>query len=97
MGALRAAAQVVSYELILGLALIAVVLTVGDTKLSTIVQQQHDGVWLVFLQPVAFVLYLIAACAETNRAPFDLPKRRPNWSLATTPSIRACAWVILHR
>jgi NADH-quinone oxidoreductase subunit H len=74
MGALRAAAQVVSYELILGLALIAVVLTVGDTKLSTIVQQQHDGVWLVFLQPVAFVLYLIAACAETNRAPFDLPE-----------------------
>ncbi len=74
MGALRAAAQVVSYELILGLALIAVVLTVGDTKLSTIVQHQHDGVWLVFLQPVAFVLYLIAACAETNRAPFDLPE-----------------------
>ncbi len=74
IGALRAAAQVVSYELILGLALLAIVVTAGDTKLSTIVQKQHESVWFVLLQPVAFVLYLIAACAETNRAPFDLPE-----------------------
>lgn len=75
IGALRAAAQVVSYELILGLALIAVVLTNGSTRIGDIVaSQQHQGFWNVLLQPLAFLLYLIAACAETNRAPFDLPE-----------------------
>jgi len=74
IGSLRAAAQVVSYELILGLALVAVVLVAGSTRLGDIVQAQSQGVWNVLLQPVAFVLYLLAACAETNRAPFDLPE-----------------------
>ena len=74
IGALRAAAQVVSYELVLGLALIAVVMTAGSTRLSDIVHRQQHGVPFLLLQPVAFALYLIAACAETNRAPFDLPE-----------------------
>jgi NADH-quinone oxidoreductase subunit H len=73
IGALRAAAQVVSYELVLGLALLAVVTTTGSTRLSDIVAGQAHGVPNVLLQPVAFLLYLLAACAETNRAPFDLP------------------------
>ena len=68
IGALRAAAQVVSYELILGLALLAIVVTAGDTKLSTIVQKQHESVWFILLQPVAFVLYLIAAIAMAAAA-----------------------------
>jgi NADH-quinone oxidoreductase subunit H len=74
IGALRAAAQVVSYELVLGLALLAVVTTTGSTRLSDIVADQAHGVPNVLLQPVAFLLYLLAACAETNRAPFDLPE-----------------------
>jgi len=74
IGALRAAAQVVSYELVLGLALVAVVLTAGSTRLSDMVAAQQHSVWFVLLQPVAFLIYLVAACAETNRAPFDLPE-----------------------
>ena len=74
LGALRAAAQVVSYELILGLALVGVVLVHGSMSLGDIVAGQQRTVWTVLLQPVGFVLYLIAACAETNRAPFDLPE-----------------------
>jgi NADH-quinone oxidoreductase subunit H len=74
LGALRAAAQVVSYELILGMALVGVVLVHGSMSLGDIVAGQQRTVWTVLLQPVGFVLYLIAACAETNRAPFDLPE-----------------------
>jgi NADH-quinone oxidoreductase subunit H len=74
LGALRAAAQVVSYELILGLALVGVVLVHGSMSLGDIVAGQQRTVWTLLLQPVGFVLYLLAACAETNRAPFDLPE-----------------------
>jgi NADH-quinone oxidoreductase subunit H len=74
LGSLRAAAQVVSYELVLGLALTSVVLTAGSLRLGDIVAAQQGSVWYVLLQPLAFVLYLLAACAETNRAPFDLPE-----------------------
>jgi NADH-quinone oxidoreductase subunit H len=75
LGALRAAAQVVSYELILGLALVGVVLVHGSLSLGDIVaSQQKMGFWTILLQPVGFLLYLLAACAETNRAPFDLPE-----------------------
>ncbi len=75
LGALRAAAQVVSYELILGLALVGVVLVHGSLSLGGIVEsQQKMGFWTILVQPLGFVLYLLAACAETNRAPFDLPE-----------------------
>ena len=74
LGALRAAAQVVSYELILGLALVGVVLVHGSMSLGDIVAGQQQSVWTVVVQPVGFVLFLLAACAETNRAPFDLPE-----------------------
>ncbi len=74
LGALRAAAQVVSYELILGLALVGVVLVHGSMSLGDIVAGQQRSVWTICLQPVGFLLYLLAACAETNRAPFDLPE-----------------------
>jgi NADH-quinone oxidoreductase subunit H len=74
IGALRAAAQVVSYELVLGVALVAVVLTAGSTRLGDVIAAQQESVPFVLLQPVAFFLFLLAACAETNRAPFDLPE-----------------------
>ncbi len=74
IGGLRAAAQVVSYELILGLALVSVALVAGTLSLEGVVGGQANGLPYVILQPVAFLLYLVAAVAETNRAPFDLPE-----------------------
>jgi NADH-quinone oxidoreductase subunit H len=73
LGALRSSAQVISYELALGLAVLGVVLMANSLSLVDIVRAQSH-LWFVVTQPVAFVLFLIAAFAETNRAPFDLPE-----------------------
>jgi len=73
LGSLRSSAQLISYELALGLAVIAVVLSAGTLSLVEIVQAQARMPFIV-LQPVAFLLFLAAAVAETNRAPFDLPE-----------------------
>lgn len=79
LGALRASAQVISYELALGLSLVGVVLRAGSLRLRTIVDSQSaHGIfsWNIFggFQIVAFFIYLMAAYAETNRTPFDLPE-----------------------
>jgi NADH-quinone oxidoreductase subunit H len=79
LGALRSSAQLVSYELALGLSLVGVVLRAGSLNLRVIVEQQAtQGMlsWNVFggMQFVAFFIYLMAAYAETNRSPFDLPE-----------------------
>jgi NADH-quinone oxidoreductase subunit H len=74
IGGLRSAAQVISYELVLGLALVGAMLVTGSLSLLTIVNYQRDHTWLIVLQPAGFILYLISAIAETNRAPFDLPE-----------------------
>jgi NADH-quinone oxidoreductase subunit H len=73
LGSLRSSAQLISYELALGLAVIAVVLTAGSLSLVRIVEAQRS-VWFVLRQPLAFLIFLVAALAETNRAPFDLPE-----------------------
>jgi NADH-quinone oxidoreductase subunit H len=79
LGSLRSSAQLISYELALGLSLVGVVLRAGSLNLRVIVQQQAaHGIlsWNVFggLQIVGFFIYLMAAYAETNRSPFDLPE-----------------------
>ncbi|HEX3245336.1 MAG TPA: NADH-quinone oxidoreductase subunit NuoH [Chloroflexota bacterium] len=74
LGGLRAAAQVVSYELVLGLALVGVVMISGTVALGGIVEGQARSVWYILLQPLGFILYFVAAVAEVNRAPFDLPE-----------------------
>src|SRR6202048_4198677 len=74
LGALRGGAQVVSYELVLGLALVGVVLVSGSLSVSDIVAPQARSVPFVTLHPPDFLLYFTAAIAETNRAPFDLPE-----------------------
>jgi NADH-quinone oxidoreductase subunit H len=78
MGGLRSSAQLISYELSLGLALIGVILQSGTLDLYSIVEQQSGWYgmhWNLFwLQPVGFIIYLISAIAETNRVPFDLPE-----------------------
>ncbi len=75
LGALRSSAQLVSYEVAAGMALVGVLLFANSLSMVDIVNRQSGaGVWYVFLQPVAFLIYVIAAVAETNRNPFDLPE-----------------------
>ncbi len=73
LGGIRASAQMISYELSLGLSLLGVVMITGSLSLLDIVAAQAS-VWNIFWQPLGFLLYLIAGVAETNRAPFDLPE-----------------------
>ena len=81
LGAVRAAAQMISYEIPLGLCVLVVVLTMGTLRLEEITLQQATGQWLgflprwnVFLHPLAFVVFFITVLAEANRAPFDTPE-----------------------
>jgi len=77
MGGLRSSAQMISYELALGLSLIGVILISGTLDIYNIVEQQsgwYGMQWNIIYQPLGFILYLIAAIAETNRVPFDLPE-----------------------
>ncbi|MEE9240168.1 MAG: NADH-quinone oxidoreductase subunit NuoH [bacterium] len=73
LGALRSAAQMLSYEIFLGFSLIGPLMLAGSLNLQNIVKAQGD-VWFVFYQPLAFIVFFIAALAETNRIPFDLPE-----------------------
>ncbi|MGC8493644.1 MAG: NADH-quinone oxidoreductase subunit NuoH [Syntrophobacteraceae bacterium] len=73
LGAVRSVAQNVAYEIPLLLAVMSVVLMVHSLDFSHIVASQHT-VWFIFIQPLACLIYLIAATAETNRAPFDIPE-----------------------
>lgn len=74
LGAIRASSQMISYELGMGLAIIALIMTTGTLNLSEIASQQHSWHWNVFYQPLGCLIFIICAFAETNRAPFDLPE-----------------------
>ena len=75
LGALRSAAQMVSYETSLGLALSGVIMWAGTLSMLGIIHQQLNlGIWFILAQPLGFVIYVIAGVAEVNRAPFDLPE-----------------------
>jgi NADH-quinone oxidoreductase subunit H len=74
LGGLRSTAQVISYEVILGLSLVGPFLLTGTLSLRGITAWQQQNTWLVLVQAPAFILFLIAGIAETNRAPFDLPE-----------------------
>ncbi len=75
LGGLRSSAQMISYEVGMGLAIVTVVLMAGSLNLVEIVRQQSSVLdWFFFKNPVAFILYMICAMAETNRSPFDLPE-----------------------
>ena len=70
---MRAAAQMISYEIPLVMSVIGIVLLAGSLNLNEIVAAQ-EKVWYIFVQPIGFVVFLIAAVAELNRTPFDLPE-----------------------
>lgn len=84
MGAVRASSQMISYEIAMGLSIISILMMTGTLSLRGIVEQQHGFIdwsgsipwlsWNVFKQPLAFLIFLICAFAETNRVPFDLPE-----------------------
>ncbi|HEY5391707.1 MAG TPA: NADH-quinone oxidoreductase subunit NuoH [Hanamia sp.] len=74
LGAMRAASQIISYELALGISLIALLMLTGTLSLNEMVGQQKDGLWNIFKQPLGFLIFLVCAFAETNRTPFDLPE-----------------------
>ncbi len=74
LGGIRSSAQMISYEIAMGMSVIPVFLIVGDLNLSRVIEHQAQHGWMIFYAPVSFVIFLIAAFAETNRLPFDLPE-----------------------
>jgi NADH-quinone oxidoreductase subunit H len=74
LGAIRASSQMISYELAMGLSIIAIVMMTGSMSLKDIVTAQHGMNWNIWYQPLGFVIFLICAYAECNRSPFDLPE-----------------------
>ena len=74
MGAMRSAAQLISYEISMGLALLGVIMMAGSLSLVDIANAQANTVWYVFPQFVGFLIFIVSGFAETNRPPFDLPE-----------------------
>jgi NADH-quinone oxidoreductase subunit H len=74
IGAIRAASQNISYELAMGLSIIAILMLTGSLSTKAIVETQQNGHWNIFYQPVGFIIFLVCAFAECNRTPFDLPE-----------------------
>jgi len=74
LGGIRSSAQMISYEIAMGMSVIPVFLIVGDLNLSKVIEYQYEHGWLILYAPLSFVIFLIAAFAETNRLPFDLPE-----------------------
>jgi len=80
LASIRGASQMISYELAMGLAMIALLMMTGSLRLSVIVQQQQQGAWggflgwNIFYQPLGFIIFIVCAFAECNRTPFDLPE-----------------------
>ena len=73
-GGIRSSAQMISYEISMGMSIIPVLLIVGNLNLSQIINWQSTHGWLVMYAPISFVIFMVASFAETNRTPFDLPE-----------------------
>ena len=74
LGSLRSSAQIISYEIPLGMSVLSVFLVVGSLNLETILDYQITHGWFILYQPLAFLLFLVSVYAECNRLPFDLPE-----------------------
>ncbi len=74
LGGIRSSAQMISYEIAMGMSVIPVFLIVGDLNLGQVIGYQAEHGWLIFYAPVSFLIFMISAFAETNRLPFDLPE-----------------------
>jgi NADH-quinone oxidoreductase subunit H len=74
LGGVRSSAQMISYEVALGLSVVGIFMATESLRMTDVITAQIDGVWFVFSQPLGFLVFLTAAFAETNRLPFDLPE-----------------------
>jgi len=74
LGGIRSSAQMISYEIAMGLSVVPVFMLVGNLNLSQVIEHQARHGWMIFYAPVSFAIFLIAAFAETNRLPFDMPE-----------------------
>lgn len=74
LGAIRASSQMISYEVAMGLSIIALIMTTGTLSVGEIAAQQHGWHWNILIQPLGALIFIVCAFAETNRAPFDLPE-----------------------
>jgi NADH-quinone oxidoreductase subunit H len=99
MGGLRSSAQMISYELALGLAIVSVLLWSGSLDLVSIVEAQGGWAglkWNIFRQPVGFILFFIASLAETNRVPFDLPEAEAELVAGYHTEYSSMKWVMFQ-
>jgi NADH-quinone oxidoreductase subunit H len=74
LGGIRSSAQMISYEIAMGMSVVPLFLIVGDLNLSQVIDWQAQSGWLILFSPISFFIFLVAAFAETNRLPFDLPE-----------------------
>lgn len=93
LGAMRSVAQMISYEIPLALSLIGVIMIAGSLRLSDIVAAQGN-IWFVILQPIAFITYLIAATAELNRGPFDMPEAEQELTAGAYTEYTGMRWAL---
>jgi NADH-quinone oxidoreductase subunit H len=89
LGAIRAASQMVSYELAMGLSIVALVMMTGTLSLGGIVDYQVEHGWNIIHQPLGFLIFIVCAFAECNRAPFDMPECETELVGGTTRSSAA--------
>lgn len=93
LGAMRSVAQMISYEIPLVFSLLAVVMIAGSLNMSDIIAAQ-DNIWFVFLQPIAFVTFFIAATAELNRGPFDMPEAEQELTAGAYTEYSGMRWAL---
>lgn len=93
LGAMRSVAQMISYEIPLAFSLLGIVMITGSLNLQDIVKAQ-DNVWFILLQPVAFITYFIAATAELNRGPFDMPEAEQELTAGAYTEYSGMRWAL---
>lgn len=93
MGAMRSVAQMISYEVPLSFSLLGVIMIAGSLRLSDIVAAQNN-IWFIILQPVAFITYFIAATAELNRGPFDMPEAEQELTAGAYTEYTGMRWAL---
>ena len=96
LGAIRASAQLISYELALGMAILAVLLPVGSFRLADVVAYQQQHGWNVLLQLPGFLVFLVASFAETNRLPFDLPEAESELVSGYNTEYGSMKWALFY-
>lgn len=96
LGGLRSSAQVISYELGLGLSVLGLIMIVGSTNLRAIVEWQAGNGWLILFQAVAFLTFLVSSFAETNRTPFDLPEAEQELVAGYATEYSSIKWALFQ-